>query len=217
MKRNEKTESGSTRLGLFLLAITVGMLWAGGQNLYTALSNRHPTTMSYDDYVKTKPSATWLVLTNCEIDLTDSCVKSYYGSKMPTEIYVPVRGVNAGRSNEVVHVVLATKDKDQLATLSEMQNLGTKGALPWILNNRKRVFCQRNVSGLVEFGVNLKDRDRQRLSVLLRNAAKDFIILQEGAQPNIAEGLGFIVAGLMILGLMVIYVRRSREPSTAEI
>jgi hypothetical protein len=157
------------------------------------------------------------VLTNCEIDLTDSCVKSYYGSKMPTEIYVPVRGVNAGRSNEVVHVVLATKDKDQLATLSEMQNLGTKEALPWILNNRKRVFCQRNVSGLVEFGVNLKDRDRQRLSVLLRNAAKDFIILQEGAQPNIAEGLGFTVAGLMILGLMVIYVRRSREPSTAEI
>ena len=173
--------------------------------------------MSYDDYVKTKPSATWLVLTNCEIDLTDSCVKSYYGSKMPTEIYVPVRSVNAGRTNEVVHVVLATKDKEQLATLSEMQNLDSKGALSWILKNRQRVFCQRSVSGLVEFGVNLKDRDRQRLSVLLRNAAKDFIILQEGAQPSIVEGLGFTIAGLMILGLMIIYIRRSREPSTVDI
>src|SRR5215467_2440448 len=104
MKRNEKTEkaeSGSVRLGLFLLVITAGMLWAGVQNLYTAFGNRHPTTMSYEDYVKTKPSATWLVLTNCEIDLTDSCVKTYYSSKTPTEIYVPVRGVNAGRSNEV--------------------------------------------------------------------------------------------------------------------
>jgi hypothetical protein len=128
-----------------------------------------------------------------------------------------VRGVNAGRSNEVVHVVLATKDKEQLSTLSEMQNLDTKGALSWILKNRTRVFCQRNVSGLVEFGVNLKDRDRQRLSVLLKNAAKDFIILQEGAQPNIAEGLGFTIFGLMILGLMILYVKRSREPSTAEI
>jgi len=155
-------------------------------------------------------------LTNCEIDLTDSCVKTYYGSKTPTEIYVPVRNVNAGRSNEVVHVVLATKDKEQLATLGEMQNLDSKGALSWIFKNRQRVFCQRNVSGLVEFGVNLKDRDRQRLSVLLKNAANDFIILQEGAQPNIAEGLGFTIGGLMILGLMVIYVRRSREPSTAE-
>jgi hypothetical protein len=217
MKRNEKTESGSIRLGLFLLAITVGMLWAGGQNLYTALSNRHPTTMSYEDYVTTKPSATWLVLTNCEIDLTDSCVKTYQGSRRPTEIFVPVRGVNAGKSNEVVHVVLATKDKDQLATLSEMQNLDRKEALAWILKNRQRVFCQRNVSGLVEFGVNLKDRDRQRISALLRNAANDFIILQEGAQPSIAEGLGFTIAGLMILGLMVIYVKRTREPSTADI
>jgi len=217
MKRNQKTESGSIRLGLFLIVITVGMLWAGGQNLYTALGNRHPTTMSYEDYVKTKPSATWLVLTNCEIDLTDSCVKTYYGAKMPTEIYVPVRGVNTAKSNEIVHVVLATKDKDQLATLAEMQNLDRKEALPWILKNQKRVFCQRNVSGLVEFGVNLKDRDRQRLSVLLSNAAKDFIILQEGAQPNIAEGLGLTIAGVMILGLMVLYVKRSREPSTAEI
>jgi hypothetical protein len=135
---------------------------------------------------------------------------------MPTEIYVPVRSVNASRSNEVVHVVLATKDKEQLTTLAEMQSLDSKGALTWILKNRQRVFCQRNVSGLVEFGVNLKDRDRQRLSVLLRNAANDLIILQEGAQPNIAEGLGFTIAGLMILGLMIIYVRRSREPSTAE-
>jgi len=217
MKSKQTTESGSIRLGLFLIAITVGMLWACGQNLYTALRNRHPTTMSYEDYVKTKPSATWLVLTNCEIDLTDSCVKTYYGAKTPTEIYVPVRGVNAAKSNEVVHVVLATKDKERLATLSEMQNLDTKGALTWILKNRTRVFCQRNVSGLVEFGVNLKDRDRQRLSALLRNAANDFIILQEGAQPSITEGLGFTIAGLMILGLMVIYVRRSREPSTAKI
>src|SRR5436190_5635756 len=217
MKSKRKSESGSVRLGIFLVVVTIGMLWAGGQSLYTALCNRHPTTMSYDDYVKTKPSATWLVLTNCEIDLTDSCVKSYYGSKMPTEIYVPVRSVNAGRTNEVVHVVLATKDKEQLATLSEMQNLDSKGALSWILKNRQRVFCQRSVSGLVEFGVNLKDRDRQRLSVLLRNAAKDFIILQEGAQPSIVEGLGFTIAGIMIPGLMIIYIRRSREPSTVDI
>jgi hypothetical protein len=59
--------------------------------------------------------------------------------------------------------------------------------------------------------------NRQRHSVLLRNTAKHFIILQEVAQPSIAEGLGFTIAGLMIPGLMVLYVRRSREPSTAEI
>src|SRR5690242_4150540 len=104
MKSKQETKSGSARLGIFLVILTAGMLWGGGQNLYTALRNRHPTTMSYEDYVKTKPSATWLVLTNCEIDLTDACVKTYYGSKTPTEIYVPVRSVNAGRSNEVVHV-----------------------------------------------------------------------------------------------------------------
>lgn len=221
MKLKCSKESGSIRLALILIGITAAMLWAGGQSLYTAAMNRHPTTMSYEEYVKTRPKATWLVLTNCSLHLTESCFKSYYGGKNATELYVPVRSLSAeGKKDqkEQIHVVLATKDPNALETFSEMQNLKTEdAAVLWALKNRNRIFMHRNVGGLVQFGINLKDTERRKLANLLQNAADDFIILEEGAQPSFAEGLGLGVGGLMLAGAMILYVRRNREATTADI
>lgn len=210
-------EAGSIRLGLILIGITVAMLWSGGQSLYTAAMNRRPTTMSYDDYVKTKPKATWLMLTNCSVRLTEACFKSYYGGKNATELYVPVRSMRPEGRKEKVQIVLATKDPNALATFSEMQNLKTEDAATlWALKNRNRIVMQRNVGGLVQFGINLKDSERQKLANLLQNASDDFIILEEGAQPSLTEGLGLSTGGLMLAGCMVLYVRRNREPAATE-
>jgi hypothetical protein len=218
MKLQCSTESGSIRLALILIGITIAMLWSGGQSLYTAAMNRRPTTMSYDDYVKTKPKATWLVMTNCSLHLTESCFKSYYGGKNATELYVPVRRLGPDAKKEQVHVVLATKDPNALATFSEMQNLKTEEAARlWAVKNRSRIFIRRNVGGLVRFGVNLKDSERRKLASLLQNAADDFIILEEGAQPSFVEGLGLSTGGLVLAGCMVLYVRRNREPATTDV
>jgi hypothetical protein len=217
MKMKHSPESGSVRLAIFLVVVTIGMLWGGGQSLYTAIMNRRPTTMSYDDYVKTKPKATWLVLTNCCLRLHEACFKSYYGGKNATELYVPVRSQRPEGKKEKVQIVLATKDPNALATFSEMQNLKTDEAAVWAIKNYQRLVLRRNVGGLVRFGVNLKDSERQKLANLLQNASDDFIILQEGAQPSLAEGLGLSTGGLMLAGCMVLYVRRNREPTAAEI
>ena len=218
MKIKRAFESGSIRFGIFLVIATIGLLWKGGQSLYTAAMNRHPTTMSYEKYVETKPRAMWLVLTNCTTRLTESCFKSYYGSKNATELFIPVRGQESGKEKGKIHVLLATKNADQLAAFSEMQNLNSKEeALKWMIKNSKRVFSDRSVGGLVRFGVDLKDRDRSKLAGLIKDAADDFIILEEGAQPSFGEGIGFSVAGVMVLGGIVVYLRRNRETTTADV
>src|SRR2546427_324754 len=85
------------------------------------------------------------------------------------------------------------------------------------IKNAKRVFSERNVGGLVRLGVDLKESERSKLAGLLKDAADDFIILEEGTQPSFGEGIGFSAAGVMVLGGIVVYMRRNRETTTAEV
>jgi hypothetical protein len=208
-------ESGSVRIALLLLGLIAGALWEGGQNVYTALKDRQPTVLGYDAYVQAKPNAAWLTLTNCVLDLTESCYKSYNGGK-PTELFIPVNGVER-RKDQQIHVLLATSDPAQLQAFAEMQALDSKTADSWLAKNSKRVFGPKNVSGLVRFGIKLDDRERSRLGKLLDNAANDFIIIEDGTSPSLASGLCYSVTGLMLLGLFVAYIRRNREPAAAQV
>ncbi len=98
-----------------------------------------------------------------------------------------------------------------------MQALGSQTeAKEWLTKNSKRVFSLRNASGLVRFGISLDDKERRKLSNLVKNAADDFIIMQDGTQPSLASGLGFSLAGVMMLCGFVWYFRRNRGPSAAE-
>jgi len=69
MKIRYSRESGSVRLVLILAIVVIGLFWAGGQGLYTYFTNRKPTAISYQDYLKNKPKKLWLMLTNCVLNL----------------------------------------------------------------------------------------------------------------------------------------------------
>ena len=167
MKIAKSWRAGFGRAVWFFIAIVIGLFWMGGQGIYTALMNRNPTMMSYDDYLRAKPKATWLMLTNCVLDLSNAAYKSYAGSKQPTELYVPVRSL-VTRTNRQVAVLLATRDPALMATFSEMQNLNSETKpTDWVLKNKDRVFPHRDVQGLVRFGIDLDDKDRRRLAKLL--------------------------------------------------
>jgi hypothetical protein len=171
--------------------------------------------LAYNNYVQAKPKAIWLTLTNCVLDLPESCYKTYYGGK-PTELFIPVRNEQHPADHQI-HVVLATSDPAQLKTFSELQALDSKKeALEWIAKNSKRALCPKDITGLVRFGIKLNEKERRRLSSLVENAAGDFVILEEGSRPSLSAGLGYSLAGVMMLGAVVAYFRRNREPTAAE-
>jgi len=181
----------------------IGLLWGGGQGLYVALKNRQPTAMSYEEYVKTKPKAEWLVLSNCVLNLPDSSYRASKTSDTPTMLFVPV-SVPKNSDSKKVQVILATKDEAMLETMKEMQKQkSSTSALTWILKNSDRCFPKKDISGIVQFGIDQKDSERSKLSKLQGDLADDFIIIQDGEEPKILLS-GVIFAGgvLLLLGLI---------------
>ncbi len=213
---------GSIRIGLFFLGITVALLWMGGQGLYIAMANRKPTVVGYDEYVKTRPKATWLVLTNAVLDLSDSSYKSVRGGNRPIELYVPVRLKpsdleDKDRVPEKVHVLLATKDPQLMTTFMEMDKLKSdEEAEAWFAKNVERAFPRRDVKGVVRFGIDLKEKESRQLAQLQPNLATGFIILDDSKEPEFGKSAGLLLAGMMCVAGGVFFVRRSREETSAD-
>jgi hypothetical protein len=201
-------QSGSARGVLFIVFVIVGLLWAGAQSLHTALTNRTPAVMSYEAYAKAKPSAKWLVITNCQLNLFRSSYLSYAGDQNPTYYYIPVHDLSSVTGQ--VCILLKTAEPDLLATIAQIKGLKGDDAslVQWVRKNRARAFPRRNVQGLVCFGIDMKSTDRAELARVQNNIAQDFIILDANAQPSLAAGISYSTAGLASLCGLVVYSRR---------
>ena len=187
--------------------------WAGGQNLYTAMSNRRPTVLSYDTYARTKSSADWLVITNCQLDLTRACYLSYASSTDPYEYYVPVESCNSPTGK--VYILLKTADPGLKATIAEIGKLRSDAtaARAWMQKNYQRAFPRQDVRGLVRHGIeDIKSTERQQLADTQKNIAQDFIILDSGAQPGFAAGIAYTTTGFALLVALLLYSNRKSEP-----
>lgn len=159
--------------------------------------------MSYEEYLKSKPKAEWLVLTNCVLNLTDASYLKSKTSDAPKMLYIPV--TTAKKSDDKkVHVILATKDEAMLATMKEMmQQKPSSVALAWISKNLDRCFIKQDISGVVQFGIDQKDSERKKLTSLQGDLADDFIIIKDGEKPEfIISGLMFAGGVLLLIGLL---------------
>jgi hypothetical protein len=205
-KRNE-CQDGSARGVVFLVILTLGLLWAGGQKLFTALTNRKPTVMSYEDFARTKPEAAWLVITNCRLDLTRACYKSYVGDKTPTRFYIAV--CDRDLSSNSIRILLKTSDPALVGTMREMESFKSEAeAKAWGTRNWERLFPRRNVTGLVCSGIDLDSNERADLSRAVKGLADDFVILEADAQPSLVAGLSLITSGLAVLCALVVSALR---------
>lgn len=196
----------------------IGLLWGGGQGLYVALKNRQPTAMSYEEYVKTKPKAEWLVLSNCVLNLPGTAYRVSKTSNTPTMLYVPV-AVPKLSENKKVQVILATKDDVMMETMKEMQQQkSTTAALTWIAKNSERCFPKKDISGVVQFGIDQKDSERKKLASLQGDLANDFIIIKDGEEPAILlSGVMFTGGVLLLLGLLSnIFAKQNDDPANIE-
>jgi len=100
----------------------------------------------------------------------------------------------------------------------EMMSLKSDAeTLAWAVKNHERLFPKRDVSGLVRFGLEMKDEERSKLMKLQENADRDFILLNDGSKPNLISGLGYSGAGVLILLGAIAFLRKGRDASPAEI
>ena len=192
------------RCGCYLLILPVVLLWAGGQALYTTLSNRHPTSMSLADYSKSRPKAEWLELSDCCLAIDGGMHFEKPGSI--EEVYIPLLPPGHLPGDKIV-VLLATKDRALINLYHSTADLKTEDALSGFLERHKDLHFKRTVRGLVRFGIELKDKDRRKFA--------DFIILDDGNEPSLVRGLVMTGGGLVLLALGLLWSRRSRRAPAA--
>src|SRR5262249_19004321 len=127
------------------------------------------------------------------------------------ELFIPVRGLEPNGPKEI-YVVLATKDPELISFVREMsENKSTEKAIAFLLKHKDQLTVKRDVRGMVRFGIDLKEKDREKLVSLNGKLAKDFIILDDGREPEVATSLVLFGLGLTIPAWIAYSIRRNGE------
>lgn len=190
-------QGGFIRLGCLGYIIAIAMLWGGGQGVYTALKNRSPLEIAVVDYVKAKPDAEWVVLKNAQLNLLEAAHRERLGKI--TEVFIPVRSPDEAMDGDV-HVLMSTKNKEILDALADLEKSSDseKGVLEAASRHADKLFMRRDVTGLIQFGIESDSKTRSKLAGLDMNLAEDFVILEEGKSPTLGGSVMLLILGLVI-------------------
>lgn len=195
------------RFGLLLIIGMIALLWAGGQELWTSITNWSPTELTYVEFLKDKPKSSWLKLKSCVLDLSEASYKASKSGKIE-EVYIPVHGIGE-TSGEKVHVLLASTDTSFISTVNAMKNIKTESeAVTYMEKNKAVIFPQRDLEGTVRFGFDLDSKDRTEIAKLNGDLSSDFAIVDEGKQPSLMKGLLMFGGGLLLGGIGVGSLRK---------
>jgi len=183
----------------FLLAIA--LLWAGGQGVYEGVTNRAPQTISCAEANKTPPSATWLHLTGCRVSVIEAAYSTTRSGDEPSgDIYLPLSSAGEDES-KTVRFVLATRDPAVLSLIKEMSALDAKneGAFfSFLGKNAKRMIYDKDVTGMVQSGINRKDKVQEKLRELNKDLAADFVVIEEGREPGLVWPAVLLTGGIAL-------------------
>jgi len=188
---------GFISLGCLGYLIVIALLWGGGQGVYTALKNRQPLQITVSDYIAKKPNAEWVTLKDAQLNLLEAAHKERLGKI--SEIFIPVRP--KGESTDgPVHILLSTKDDAIVAALEDLNKSSgnMKEALNAASRHADKLFMQKDVSGLIRFGIDSDDKTRAKLAKLDMKLAPDFVIMNDGAAPSLFGSMSMLGIGVLV-------------------
>jgi hypothetical protein len=202
--------------------VVIGMLYAGGHGLWVGFRNRSPQTMTCAEAARTPPTADWVHLTGCRINLMDAVARESSSGEPRGDIYVPLRAAPKADTDNprTARFVLATRDPAIVAVLTEMSALDAndKSAFyGFMAKNLDRMIIDRDVRGVVRGGLLNDDRVTTRLKHMKLELAPDFVVLNDGEEPSLLWPLTLLgggVAAIVMLGVIG-SVMRSVEKEAA--
>lgn len=201
------------KITLFRILITIGLLWGGGQGLYTALTNRTPSEITVADYIAQKSDAKWLRLTEGKMRLASLSYSGGRVSDQIKEVFIPL--VPAEGESPQVHVLIASKKPEVLAYGTKLRDASNPADAIRLLLSPEGISPRDPVEGIVRFGIDLKDDEVKKLRELSPELAPDFVILTHDDRPDFAISFVLFAAGGVMLFFMGLGLRK-RAPTTSE-
>ncbi len=206
---------GASRGGCLAVILVLGLIWGGGQALYTGLTNFSPTEISVSDYLAKKPSAKWLTLKDCRLDLPNAAVRTVLFTKVIDELYIPVKAAGSETNGKTIEILFATKDPALMKTMERLREIkDEQAALAFLMEHPDEIYPTRTITGMIRFGIDLKESDRDKLASLDRNLSKDFIILDDGKSPELIVAI-IVLAGGLFLGYLLLKNNPSKPTDPA--
>ena len=186
------------KVGALLVLMGIAGLVNGCQGVYTVVTNWTPTTMDCADYIRDKPSAKWLKLENCYLDLENAYSSGFLGIYVD-ELLVPVRA--QGTNDPTIHILLSTEGEkfEDFVKRFERMKEGEDRPADFSLENHLDLFFQERVDGLVRYGLELDNHDEDDIEDTVEHLATDWILLDDGKVPNRAEAFGMFGLGLALI------------------
>ncbi len=158
---------------LFLVLVCVAFVWGGGGNTYVALTNTKPTAVTCTELLNNPPSAKWLEIRECTVNI-DDIVEVKYKSGTVEGYYAPlVPTLRPGSQSAVLVKAESIKELRKLAQAHEF-------------------------SGIVQFGIESDDSVREIIENAHLNLSKKFLILDAGEKPELAVSMTMLSMGLLI-------------------
>jgi hypothetical protein len=183
----------------FLLAVPAVIAGFGIQNLYVYFTNSKPIEVSIEQLMSNPPRAKWVRVTGGQINLIDAAASEVGFNKEIDRIYVPIHP--EGKEVAPVSVLLLSTDPELLAVvrqfhaLDEAKNSEVEG-LKLAIKNSRLILQKRPFEGLIQSGLFKDDRVTFQISKVLPNIVNEPIIIEEGKEPTILEGLGILLLAL---------------------
>jgi hypothetical protein len=111
------------KLGCLLPILAIGLIAIGAQGLYVGVTNRTPTTMTYQEFLDKKPSSSWIEISDGRLNLLSAIHESNRFTGTIKKVYIPVGSSTAGVGvgDGRIHLLLLTKDDAILNTLKGLE------------------------------------------------------------------------------------------------
>jgi hypothetical protein len=199
---------------IFLAFIALVMLWGGGQGVYVSVTNTSPSRYSVKEYIDNKPSAKWLQLSGARLDLTAVTYSSTFGVGDAKEVYIPVVPIGQEESQEI-HLLLATKDPKILETVDKLRALKSEDeVMQFIFKNASSLLIERDVEGLIRFGLEFKEDDKHALKRENPNLSEDFVVIDEGTKPDYFATAFVFICGICLSAWLIYDFRKPAKPAS---
>ncbi|MEK7619304.1 MAG: hypothetical protein AAB416_03670 [Patescibacteria group bacterium] len=200
-------------MNIAIIAISIGILIAGGQGLYTALKGSTQRVMSCDQYIKERPKDIWVKLTDCEYSVLTALVKEKRGLD---EALIPVWGANQ-KEEERAHIVLTSTDIELVKQFKELMNAKTDDEAKKVAEkNESAYFYQGPIEGTVSFGISSpSSKDKSKVESLSEVVDPDAVYIEKNQKPDAGYSAFLVLLGLALpIGAFLWKRRKSQKGSS---
>jgi len=219
-------------LGCVVVMLPFALIWGGSQGFHEATAFPKPRVLTYAQFEKERPKEGWFTITSAGVTpleaswmvtRPDTTVTETDGGKVAekapsrdemaklNELFLPVHNQADGLTEDdhPVFLMLQTHNEHSIHSVQQMAKVtrdkGESGFRHWLNGNLDRVWERRNLTGMLQVGINASADTRKELSKV-SNLAPDFVILKEGERPQMGFAVAMLTAGILMLLVPILLI-----------